>query len=431
MADDGQIAKPARLTWQRALRCVIALGLIGLALYTFGPGLIYREGSKAAINAHVIPLLAPIDGTVMQILAPGTAVAAGQQVARIEDASADTVRLAQLTAEVAALRERIAAEERLNARLDEFRTTLEDSGRKYHDARLERLNIQVSEARAAARSSAATAELARLQLDRGDALFRSGNTSGAQLDTLRAGASRARADADQAALVVQRLEAERAAVQNGIYVAEERNDVPYTQQRIDEIILRQADLNFRFRESMGKLAAAEAELGVERARTDRIAAADLRAPTPGIVWRTALAAGGRAARNAPIAMLIDCSRPLIITLLPERHFEDVGPGTRASVRVTGSRAPRGATVRERRGMGAAEGADRLAGPVPAVRRGEFLVTLELDEDGAAAGSGFCDVGRSAEVRFETGAATGREVALIERMQAWLGPVWLSVAAAAD
>lgn len=424
-------AKSRPFNWSRLVRAGIALGLLALAGYTFAPGLIYREGSKAALNANVIPLLAPIDGAVMHILAPGTPVAAGERVARIEDASADTARLAQLTAEVAALKARAAAEERLNARFDEFRAGLEDAGRKYRGARIERLDIQIQEAEAAARAAAAASELGRLQLQRGESLFRSGTTSGAQIDSLRAAAARARAESEQASAVVRRLEAELDSVKNGIYVAEERNDVPYTQQRIDEIMLRQAELGLQLRDTLGKLAAAEAGLAMERARTDRIVAADLRAPTQAIVWRTALTAGGRAARNAPIATLIDCSRPLVTTLLPERHFENVQPGTRATVRVTGSRATRNATVRERRGMGAAEAADRLAGPVPPLRRGEFLVTLELDEDaGEAAASGFCDVGRSADVRFDSaaGAAGEHAAGLLDRALGWLSPVRPSTAA---
>ena len=98
--------------------------------------------------------------------------------------------------------------------------------------------------------------------------------------------------------------------------------------------------------------------------------------------------------------LADCGRRFVAVELPERDFEQIKPGDAAAVRLIGSNEWTEGKVLQVRGS-AARGDDRLlAAQIPLANSGNITIEVSLVRGVTPAdGNGFCDIGRTAEVRF--------------------------------
>jgi hypothetical protein len=104
--------------------------------------------------------------------------------------------------------------------------------------------------------------------------------------------------------------------------------------------------------------------------------------------------------------LADCSNRFLVVELPERDFERINPGGRASVRLIGSSIWFDAYIRQLRGSAARMDDRLLAAQLPKPHSSAITVEVALPVDTyPIENSAFCNIGRLAEVRFprlETG-----------------------------
>jgi multidrug resistance efflux pump len=403
----AQAAKPAAKPPRRSrrgqiIRVSFGLALIGVGAAVYGPHVFNTISSSAVVNARIAQIITPIEGKIAQGLpAPGTLVRGGEVLTVVENPSTESATLNQLRAESATYAERILAVRRQLEDIDALRADLEATRDRYQAARIERLQILNLENKAALTSAQATQREAETDARRRTDLGRTGAVSATDIERAQAQAERARAEVERLSFALRRQEAELTALRAGIYVAEERNDVPYTQQRLDEIRLRQAELRAHLREHEIRAAELKRSVDVEEQRHALRAGARIIAPHDAVVWRAPAEPGTQVPAQSMIAVLIDCSRLFVHVRLPGRHFEEIRPGQPASVRLIGSEAVRPAVVRELRGMGATETSDHFAAPVPPLDKNEFLVTVDLQAGAAPVEPReFCGIGRGAEVKFE-------------------------------
>jgi hypothetical protein len=95
--------------------------------------------------------------------------------------------------------------------------------------------------------------------------------------------------------------------------------------------------------------------------------------------------------------MIDCTELVVTAKFPERYFESILPGQRATVQVLGG-GNLDAVVESVRGLDVSRAEDRLAARMVDLAEGEFLVTLRLDSaELRGRKADFCQVGRSVEV----------------------------------
>jgi hypothetical protein len=104
-----------------------------------------------------------------------------------------------------------------------------------------------------------------------------------------------------------------------------------------------------------------------------------------------------------VVQLLDCSRRFVEVFLRETAFEAIQPGDTATVQLRGSARTFQASVEAVRGAGNRGANGLLAAQPQQVPDGSLSVVLRLEpadvtEIGIAAN--FCDVGRTAEVRFD-------------------------------
>jgi multidrug resistance efflux pump len=337
-----EVRRTALLT-QRFSKTVLGLGIVAV----LGAVPFQRPSSsssvEAVVNARVITLSAPIDGEVQpgpSLLEIGTSFARGDVLLHITNERADGSRADDLAREVQRL-----TDERPNiaARLADARMRLADLSeqmRLFTEARTLQLEARQDELKAELAAAQAKNEEAKTTLERFTTLAGKGWTSRAQLNQAQRDGSIA--EKSQAA-AQKRLEAvgvELAAAQRGVFVGVGSNDRPRYMQRTDQLEQQVSNLAETLAERDQRTVRLNEQLAGEKARYERLAAADMAAPATGRIWETPVSAGQQVHRGQEVLRVLDCDRPLVTALVSESVHRQLQVGSPARFLPHGDRQER-------------------------------------------------------------------------------------------
>ena len=197
-----------------------------------------------------------------------------------------------------------------------------------------------------------------------------------------------------------RLQAELTSAQSGIYLRDGINDVPYSQQQRDRLMLRRQELESQVLAETTRAEQIKGQIAAEQHRMEVTDHYDLSVPADHIVWSVAASAGSSVTEGQTVLDLADCGRRFLVVELPERDFEQVKTGDTASIRLVGSNEWREGRVRQVRGSAARLDDRLLAAQVPHTSGNNIQIEVDIPRRVATSGqSGLCDIGRLAEVRF--------------------------------
>lgn len=392
--------------WQRlaarrgqALRIALGLSLAAAGAALYAPDVLYTSSSEAVLNARTVTITAPIDGRVTAApSSEGMAIAAGAPLLTIENPVVDRSRLGELEAARTRTEAELTAAKGLIDTLRRQTAGLEQQSAAYRQGVVARLDLAAQEAHATLTAAEASAAEARNTLARKQTLAASGWASAADFDHAAQMSARADAEAGRARLTAARQKQELEAVQHGVFVAEDNNGAPYAQQRTDEFRLRIAEAQAQADALAARLAQTEEQAAAERRRVDRLAAAELRAPVAGVVWRPDVTVGSSVGRDREMMTLIDCSSLYVTASFSSRQFDNLHPGAQATVRVADSGKRYAATVVDVRAVNG-EANDHFAAPLPRLGTRQVMAVLRLDDPGAMESAKYCGVGRRVDVRF--------------------------------
>jgi multidrug resistance efflux pump len=193
-------------------------------------------------------------------------------------------------------------------------------------------------------------------------------------------------------------------LEQGIFInIDGRTDVPYQQQRIDDISMRQHDLSSKIQEAEIREAALKKACLLEEARFKKMSEATIKAPFNGVAWRVFGAKGSHVDTTKPILEMVDCSNVFVDTSIHERYFSKIKPGDPATIRLVGDKRTLKGIVQSVRGGSLSESSTAfLAGATQVLRPHEIQVMIKINEaDVNAGGPGdFCFMGRTGEVSFD-------------------------------
>ncbi len=404
----------------RGARLGLALLFIALSAWAFIPYVAYRIAPSAFINAELIRVTAPIAGRLTQDLPrKGEFITKPEKVTLIESITPDRRHLFDLEHQHATAK---GNAELARAQLTEISMAdaeLEKRSAAYRSGMIDRLGHEVDEANAEKLGCLAEANQRRDVGSRMEALAKSGTVS--QIRTAEALASQEATSTrcGMADARFHRLEIELSAARNGVFLRDGSNDVPYSQQQRDRLMLRRQELQTLLLQDTSLLDRLTAEIGEERTRLAQVGHYDLAMSTSHIVWSVAASPGSAVSEGQTLLDFADCGRRFVAVELPERDFEKIKAGDPATVRLIGSSEWANGKVRQVRGSAARSDERLLAAQVPAPNAGNITVEVAISGDIAAADSNsFCNIGRLAEVRF------GRPLFRISegftRMWQWFG-----------
>lgn len=373
---------------------------------------------SAVVNAPVVAVHSPFEGRlVSRPHQPGEAISPGDTILSLVASRGSRTEIARLDAEVARLRREkqtlVSEMESLQA-LDRNLQLRQAAIVAFAERALELRHRALAAELDAKRVEAGLAHGARARFEE---LSKRGALASATLE-------RARADADRADLLVDQLTAELArvdhdlgAVRAGMLPAVGSEDGSYAQQRRDEISIRIADLSTRRDVIDGRIHSARSEVAALRAEQTRLERFEPTSERGAIVWSAGPAAGASVAVGDELISLLDCSRRFLEVVVSESALGAISAGDKAWVRQTGAAEPFLAVVHRIRGGGAEIEAGRLAARPVRLTGDSISVMLQLpdvDIEDPAMKIGYCDVGRSAEVRF----ARQWETDLARRLTSW-------------
>jgi multidrug resistance efflux pump len=387
----------------RALRLGASAVVLAAAAMTLTPHVVSYVSSSAVVNAPVISVRSPFDGVIARASADLSApVSPGQLLLELAADRADRTVLAELTS-----RRDMAIGEL--AGLEAQRTRLLDLHRGLtvrRDSYIAEVSdwLQARGDEAAARAEVALTRLAQMsdERDRRRRLAARGALSEVALTDSEAEADVAGHSVRLEAARVQSLLVARRALGNGVALDGMADGLGQLVQRLDDIDLRLAEIDQRHTALTAARAALDAQVAVLAERNARHEAFAPRATAPGVIWKASPPTDMPVLVGDEMLRVLDCSRRFIEVAISERHFEKIRPGDAASVRLKGGSGWFQAEVEAVRGAGGRFDRPALAAVVPNIDESQLSVLVRLptaDVTDPDVAHGFCDVGRTADVRF--------------------------------
>jgi len=357
---------------------------------------------EAVVNARLVTLRAPIEGTIaLAVLpAPGNKLEVGQDVVKVTDPRADRSRLDDLRRTMQQLEDERAT---LSLKRESALHEMQDSGRqvaRFQGARARQLESRMSEIRAEIRAAAATREELAAARARAEMLVQKSAGSTAQLERARRDELVAEqtmvAAQDRLAMVGVELEA----IREGYFVGDSYNDRPRSLERLQEARERAAELQAEIALRDARLARLASELERETQRTELLAEARLTAPAGASVWEVLISDREQVRRGQDLVRLLDCSAPLVTATVSEGVFNRLHIGAPATFRLKDTRDELAGHVVHMSGQ--AEVAANLAIAPSYLQKEPYRVTVAVPD---LARGGTCPIGRTGRVTFDASAAS--------------------------
>lgn len=396
--------KERKASWGQILRIGFAGGLLLIVAFVYVPHLFFTYSISAIVSAPVIHITSPIEGILKDAPPPmGTQMKADDIIGIVENARFDRKVLDDLLTDMKATQERIAALKEEKGDLDQIKVDLQKSYNAYKESLEERVSLDIDRAKKRLNEIGDTISESKAEFNRKSKLYTKGHVAENQADKAYFTAERASKTADQAMLDVQRLEAQLRAIQAGIFVnTDGRTDVPYQQQRMDDISMRQHDLESRIQEFTIREAALKQAVDLEEARYKKMSEATIKTPFNSVSWRVFGSKGSHVDTTRPILEVVDCSRVFVSASVHERYYNAIKPGDPATIKLVGDKKILKGIVQSVRGGSVSESSTAfLAGASQVLRPHEIEVIISIPEIEVTKGKGdYCFVGRTGEVVFD-------------------------------
>lgn len=389
----------------RILRLSAASLLTGAAVITVAPHITHHISTTAMVNAPLIRISAPYDGRVaVPSAAKATVPPADEALLEVVAEGAEAGEVEELAARLTTVRARERALARQVERLERMQVELRRRMERHLTiagrwAQAERRRAQAATRASVARQARLTTELARARR-----LSERGVVTDSELDETRARAEVLAADLARRRAEEAALEAQAEALLKGVPIDAGDGGGLDLRRRLDDLRLRLVDLRGRRAEARGRLAALETQLEAARAALKARRSFRPMASAGRVVWRPSPDPGTPVSREQVLLELLDCRRRFVEVALPERHFERIRPGDPASVQLKGGAERFEARVEAIGGAGTwRRNAALAAAPRAEAGSGELHAVLRLrpaDVSRPEVAATYCDVGRSAQVRFD-------------------------------
>ena len=387
---------------RRGIRLALGFALLGASAWAFAPYLAYRVATSAFVNAELVRVTAPIAGRLSgELPHKGDVINRSTAAALIKSLSPDRRQLLDLARQQETAEKKGELAVRQLGEINDIDRELGQRITAFHQASLGRLGYEVEEAGAERKGCLAEVSQRRDVGARMEELVRRGTASKIRASEVMALEEAAITKCEMANARLHRLQAELALLQSGVYVRDAVNDVPYSQQQRDRLILRRQELESEVLQERSRAIQLTAQIEHETSRVERLAQYELAMPINHVVWSAWASAGSAVTEGQTVLDLASCAQRFIAVELPEREFEQIKAGDPASVRLIGSSEWKQGQVRQVRGSAARADDRLLAADVRGPTQGKISVEVRISEDdGRSEQNSFCNIGRLAEVRFQ-------------------------------
>jgi multidrug resistance efflux pump len=402
----------------RAVRVTVGLLLLTAGLVALLPTLTGYTSLDGTVNAPLGIISAPIEGTVTSNPPKvGSLVLSGAEVVGIRNDRVARTAEAHLESEFTAAKERLKALREQVTKLTELKRELQIRLREYQQASIRNVTQEIAVREHRISSAQAQQKSAVADLARKERLGVTGVVAGSSIEQARTASVTAENEGNIARTELDRLNQQLEALRRGIFVGEGRNDVPYSQQRMDEVTIQLADAHFRERDIEARVAELKAQLEQERLRNRTLRYALVTMPFDGVIWRTSVVEGSNVIAGTELAQVVDCRDLFVDIIVSEVAYDEIYPGREADIRLLGRSESLHGKVLSVRGSAVVDEAVLAAKP-PQTRGKDARIRVSMtDSDLNTDYANFCQVGRSVQVRFKSRSFP---------LKHWLYALWFSI-----
>ncbi|MCS6782858.1 MAG: HlyD family efflux transporter periplasmic adaptor subunit [Gloeomargarita sp. SKYBB_i_bin120] len=405
-----QEAGQRRQRWFRALRLILGMGLLGLAVGLGWQRLTRVTSRVGYVNAEVITVHAPITGTLrLEPLQPGMSLPQGAVIGVITNE-----RNAQLEIELQHLRSRLRLAEQqyrsLGRRLAQRQQTyalLTQKSRQQSALDVEFFQAALERSRSELRAAQAQLAFAQQELERVTALAREGAIPQQRVDQARTELRLAQEQVANRQADVQRQWASLQAIKKGLQLDSART-FSFPAIRLLDLSQEITDLEQEQRQLETTLHNLRQEIRKTERQLQLVRSATLRSPAATVVWSVGLRTGELGTHveaGTPLLQLLNCEQVWVSALVAERANHRLFLGQRAIIRfLDGTHWVLPGWVRAiRGGPGQVTVGVDVAVPPPELVRNELEVQVELTDPWRLQErtGRFCGVGQRVEVEFLT------------------------------
>ncbi|MBX2829574.1 MAG: HlyD family secretion protein [Rhodospirillales bacterium] len=385
----------------RPVRAIFSISVVVATMWAVANSAITTPSIDAVVNAEVTVVRSLVEG-VVEGGPPriGTIIEAGERVALVKGALVDQSFLGELRTEHLSLEARQTSLNEEISSLLALRNDLIERIERYKKSMTKALEHEILGGEAERASTEANLNRAVSELDRAEKLYESDVVSKKQLEDAHFTVEDLKGQIQAKSAGIEFNRTRRDAIATGSFLGGGHNDVPYSQQRLDELELRLTDLRALRTEHAHRADAISQQIQVETERLNDRQEFAVMSPLNGIVWRRLTKPDSAVVIGTEIAEIASCEKTFIDVVIDEKELAKISIGQKASAKFVGADRFWTATVRSMRGAGAVT-ADRLLAAKPK-DRGPQEAQVILDFNAADLGAGadnFCHIGRNVELIF--------------------------------
>lgn len=325
---------------RKLLKSSIGIGLIvGIGWFPMQT-VLEASSVDASVNSQLTVIRAPISGRLeadIRQFSVGADLWQGDHLLTVIDDRADRQALFSTEAELSKLiHDRGVAAEQLSY-YEDLRKRMTARVSDFIDNRETILNPRIDAAKAKSIASQADLTAAQKALERAQALASKGAGNVAALEEAqrRVEVAQSALQASSAELLSSKIEL--TALRGGQFIGDGYNDVPRTQQRVDEIDLNiltaKAEVSKLEQHIASTKQLIEARKGVYRDN----AVVDMKVPRDGQVWGVLATPGEAVTQGQELLRLLDCKALLVTATVDEITFNDLSYGEGVYFRPKSSR----------------------------------------------------------------------------------------------
>jgi multidrug resistance efflux pump len=324
-------------TTLKPIKRLLGLGVLLIAFVVIVPAMANFQSVNAIVNTHYVVVKSPIEGTLDGFsIMPGQPIEQGAELVRINNTRFKESAVNEMAVEQKTLAERSLGLQQHLKNLQQLQKELQNRVSVHRNHEFLRLEEQLAQAKAEKKAQESLIREQQLLAQRNALLLKENFISQAQSEAAHYAleVTQSRLDIFQAR--IRLLETEKQAIQRFVYLGEGRNDVPYTQQRLDDVRLQITEVAARLRENEQRSADIQWQISKERDNMAVSREVLLQSPSKGVLWRKFGSNGTEVVIGTDLAHVITCENLFLDVAVPESSLESFQIGQPVQYRLIGT-----------------------------------------------------------------------------------------------
>lgn len=315
----------------------IGLTMAFTAAVVLVPALAHFQSINAIVNTHYTVIKSPIEGALDGFTKmPGQPIDQGEALVKVSNARFKESAVNEMEVEQKTLAERSLGLQQHLKNLQQLHKELQNRVAVHRTHEFLRLEEQLAQAHSEKKGQESLLREQQMQSQRNALLVKENFISPAQNEAAQYAleVTQSRLDIFQAR--IRLLETEKQAVKRFVYLGEGRNDVPYTQQRLDDVRLQITDAAARLRENEQRNSEIRMQINKERESMAVSREVTLHSPSKGVLWRKFGSNGTEVVIGTDLAHVISCDNLFLDVAVPESSLASFEIGKPVQYRLIGS-----------------------------------------------------------------------------------------------